>query len=417
MKLTMTLLIIDSSISGAAGDMLIAALLDLCSEEQRNDFCNKFQSKLVDYDPQFLLNWKKVKIEGFFGLQLVTNAKKRFQPHELVDILTNLSHSFLQMEISIKKAHNALNYLIGAEKKIHGATSDNGNFHFHELATIDTILDILGFYYLLELIRKEELHIHLLPIAVGGGTRTIAHGLVTVPAPATTEIIQMGNLEIQGGPVNEELLTPTGAAILASLQANAIQYLPSMKMEKIGRSFGTHSPKEGKQSFLQIILGITKNHLHSEEIMILETNVDDVDGETIGYLFDILFRENLVLDFIAINTLMKKNRPGYLLQAIVKPEKVQEVSLLLMRELGTLGVRVLSSFRHIISRNSTMQKIKIGEGDDSVKVKRGFIGDEMITEKVEYEDIKRIALKKKQSLRKTRKNIDSNIKREDDANA
>ncbi|MHA1976895.1 MAG: nickel pincer cofactor biosynthesis protein LarC [Candidatus Hodarchaeales archaeon] len=413
----MTLLIIDSSTSGAAGDMLIAAMLDLCSEEQRNDFCSKFQSKLVEYDPQFKLKWKNVKIEGFSGVQLVTKAKKRFPPHELEDILKNLTQVLLESERSAQKVTAALDYLIRAEKNIHGVPAENENLHFHELATLDTIIDILGFYYLLEFLQEEEFDLHLLPIAVGGGKKKISHGLVSVPAPATTEIISMGNLKIHGGPVNEELLTPTGAAILASLQAKTINYLPSMEIGKIGRSFGTHSPKEGKQSFLRILLGKTTTRLHSEEVMILETNVDDVDGETIGYLFDILFRENLVLDFIAINTLMKKNRPGYLLQAIVEPEKVQEVSLLLIRELGTLGVRVLSGFRHIIPRNYTTHKIMIGKGEDNVKVKRGFIGDEMIKEKVEYEDLKRIALKKKQPLRMIRKNIDANIKKENDSNA
>ena len=413
----MALLIIDSSISGAAGDMLIAALLDLSSEEQRNDFCTKFQSKLADHDPQFLLQWRYVKIEGFSGVQLVTNAKKRFPPKKLREILNNLSKELLKLEISFQKAAQALDYLIRAEKKIHGVPDEDTNFHFHELATIDTILDILGFYYLLEQLQEEEFDIQLLPIAVGGGKRSISHGLVSVPTPATTEIISMGNLKIQGGPIDEELLTPTGAAILASLKARAIHYLPRMKIAKIGRSFGTNLPKEGKQSFFQIILGTTAARLHSEEIMILETNVDDVDGETIGYLFDILFHESLVLDFIVINTLMKKNRPGYLLQAIVEPEKVQEVSLLLIRELGTLGVRVLSGYRHIIPRNYTKHKIQIGKGEDTVQVKRGYVGDKMITEKVEYEDLKRVALKKKQPLRNVRKDINNSINKEKDTNA
>jgi uncharacterized protein (TIGR00299 family) protein len=412
----MRLLIIDSSVSGAAGDMLIAALLGLYSEEERNDFCTKFQLELIGYDPQFLLDWKKVKIEGFTGLQLVTNAKKRFTPDELRQILKDLSQKFLKSKQVIQNANKALDYLIRAEKKIHDAKNDSGDLHFHELATIDTILDILGFYCLLESLGKDELMVHILPIAVGGGTKKISHGLVSVPTPATTEIIRFGNLKVKGGPVDEELLTPTGAAILASLHAKSSHYLPYMNFEKIGRGFGTHPPIEGKQGFLQIVLGESRTGLHSEEIMVLETNVDDVDGETIGYLFDILFREKLVLDFVAINTLMKKNRPGYLLQAIVEPEKVHDVSLVLMRELGTLGVRVLSGFRHIVPRNYSTHDIKIGGGEDSVSVKRGFIGTEMITEKVEYEDVKRLALKKKQSFRSIRRNINSNINKENDGN-
>ncbi len=410
----MTVLIIDPSISGAAGDMLIAALLDLHSEEQRSSFCNMFQSKLIEYDPQFQLRWEKITIDGFSGIQLITEAKKRFPPHVLESHLNALGQSLLKNERFIRKTKTALNYLFEAEKSIHGIKSDN--FHFHELATIDTILDIVGVFYLLESLQLEESKLFLLPIAVGGGQKRISHGLVSIPAPATTKIIEMGNLKIQGGPVGGELLTPSGAAILASLEAIPIQFLPEMHFDKTGRSFGTFSPKEGKQAFLQVILGKTQTHLHSERIMTLETNVDDVDGETIGYLFDILYRENLVLDFIVIHTLMKKNRPGYLLQAIVEPDKVQEVSLLLIRELGTLGVRVLSGYRHIIPRNYTTHKIKINQGEDSVTVKRGYIGEEMVTEKVEYEDLKRVAIAKKQSLRKIRKNITMNIDNEEKTN-
>ncbi len=412
----MTVLIIDSSNSGAAGDMLIAALLDICSEKQRNQFCDTFTSSLIKHDPQFQLQWKNVTIEGFSGIQLVTNAKKRFSPSELNTILHDSSNTLLKKEISIQRAIQALNHLKKAEMKVHGIEKEDHKLHFHELATIDTILDIIGFYFLLELLEVEISSVNLLPIAIGGGNKIISHGLVSVPTPATSEIIRRGELPIQGGPVNGELLTPTGAAILASLQAISIQYLPSMTVKKIGRSFGTIPPENGQQPFLRILLGTEKSLLHTEEIVTLETNVDDVDGETIGYLFDILFRKDLVLDFIVIHTIMKKNRPGYLLQAIVEPRKVQEVSLLLMRELGTLGVRALSGFRHIIPRNYTTQKFNVGEGMNEVKVKRGYFGDEMITEKVEYEDLKRIALEQEKPLRKVRKDITSDIIKESETN-
>ena len=412
----MTLLIFDPSVSGAAGDMLIAGLLDLISEENRDEFCHKFNSALGNYDPKFSVKWEKVNIHGFSGVQIQTNAEKKFSPDKLRKILADLSPPLLIKDISVNKAKDALNLLIEAEKNIHGLTSDDTNFHFHELATIDTIFDIIGVYHLLERIEIDYSHIYILPIAVGGGSHRIAHGLVSIPSPATVEIIKKGNLRIQGGPLQEELLTPTGAAILASITAIPIQYLPDMKIDQIGRSFGTMEPKEGKKSFLRIIIGSKGIPLNNEEITILETNVDDVDGETIGYLFELLFSEQLVLDFFVTNTIMKKNRPGYHLQAIVEPLKVHMVSKILMRELGTLGVRVFTGYRHTVPRTHLKHELPVKEGRHIVHLKRGYINDELITEKVEYEDLKQIARKENKPLRKVRKEINLDIGRRNNTN-
>ena len=212
----MSILIIDASISGAAGDMLIAAILDLLDETQRDSFCNEFKAHLSKYDPDFSLEWNTVQVKGFSGTQLQTTAKIKFKPDEMKKILNDLSLSLLKSSTLRKKAVRALKYLVEAELKIHGITENDTQFHFHELATIDTILDIVGFYYSLELLKRNLPQVFILPIAVGGGSRTIAHGLVSIPAPATAEIIQRGGLVVHGGPVNEELLTPSGSAILAS---------------------------------------------------------------------------------------------------------------------------------------------------------------------------------------------------------
>ncbi|MCK4847766.1 MAG: nickel pincer cofactor biosynthesis protein LarC [Candidatus Heimdallarchaeota archaeon] len=413
----MSILIIDPSISGAAGDMLIAAILDLLDENQRNHFCSEFKYHLSKFDPEFSLEWKKVQISGFTGTQILTNADRKFKPDELNKILKDLSHTLIKSSIFREKALNALDYLVKAELSVHGKDESDIHFHFHELATIDTVLDIIGFYYSLEMLQEESTQFSILPIAVGGGSRTIAHGLVSIPAPATTVIIQKGNLLIHGGPLNEELLTPTGAAILASLEATQIPFIPEIIIQSIGRSFGTYKPKEGTQAFLRIIRGNTPNQLQKEKITILETNVDDVDGETIGYLFDILFTDELVLDFFVINTLMKKNRPGYLLQAIVEPSKAKKVTHILMQELGTLGVRMRPSFRHIIPRTHTSHEISENQERKSIRLKKGFIGEELVSEKFEYEDLKEIARSENQPLRKIRKRLQHEFERRKNTDA
>ncbi|MFX1284886.1 MAG: nickel pincer cofactor biosynthesis protein LarC [Promethearchaeota archaeon] len=411
----MSLVIIDPTTSGAAGDLLIASLLDLRGETFRTEFCQLFQNLLVEYDSNFQVNWLSVKKQGIIGTQVKTSAIKKFSPQEMHEMISDLSK---KLEISPKCqkiAFNALNFLIEAEKKVHGQHSELT--HFHELALIDTVFDIIGFSYLWEQLGFHQMQTNILPIALGGGLITIAHGQVSVPSPATTEIIRLGNLLVKGGPIEGELLTPTGAAILASLKAQSVNFLPAIYIHDIGRSFGTREYQKGTLTCLQIIRGSQPSTLLKEEINILETNVDDVDGETLGYLFDILFEDNFILDLTIINTVSKKNRPGFLIRAIVEPSKTLQVTKILTRELGTLGVRILPGFRHIVPRKQTSHQINIMDGMESVHLKRGYVNSELVSEKVEYDDLKRIAQQKGVSLREIRKRILSEIHKQDENNA
>ncbi|MHA2239100.1 MAG: nickel pincer cofactor biosynthesis protein LarC [Candidatus Hodarchaeales archaeon] len=405
----MTQLVIDPSLSGASGDMLIASLLDICPEKDRTDFCNLFTSQFQKFDPNFNVSYDTVNIEGFVGIQLKISVKKHFKPKELENFLKIVSKSLFKTEYSRIRAIKALSYLITAESKIHNFRENEGKLHFHELATIDTIFDITGFFYLLENLYGGSVKTFILPIAVGGSSKQISHGFVSIPAPVTAEIVRLGNLFIKGGPTIGELLTPTGAAILASLEAIPIEFIPKMTITNIGRSFGTVKPTKGKQTFLRILKGEGSTHLNVEDIVVLETTVDDVNGETIGYLFEILFERKLVLDFIVIPIMMKKNRPGFLLQAIVDPSKSQEVTHLLIEELGTLGIRVYPTYRHFISRDISEHTILRNSHKDSIKQKQGFLGNDVITEKIEYEDIKKIAKRENKPLRVVRKEIEAEL--------
>jgi uncharacterized protein (TIGR00299 family) protein len=413
----MSLLIIDPTTSGASGDLLIASLLDLQEEAFRTEFCNLFTNLLVNYDPDFQVEWRSVRRKSFSGTQIQTSAKKKFSPDEMRKIMEELSKTLDLSSESFRRAFIAFNYLIEAEKKVHGHIDQSKDPHFHELALIDTVFDIIGFVYLWEKLGFNKSDLHILPIAVGGGVIKIAHGTVSVPAPATNEIISQGGLLIKGGPVEGELLTPTGASLLSSLNPTFTEHLPLMKIEKIGRSFGTRDYKGDTLICFQIIQGSRPSTLIKEEINILETNVDDVDGETLGYLFDLLFEKRLVLDLSIHNTITKKNRPGFLIRAVIDPLKTHEVSTVLSRELGTLGVRILPGFRHIVPREQTSHNIKVMNGKETVRLKKGFIDSELISEKVEYEDLKRIAQEKGVSLREIRKRVLSEIRKADEDNA
>ncbi|MHA2226380.1 MAG: nickel pincer cofactor biosynthesis protein LarC [Candidatus Hodarchaeales archaeon] len=410
----MSIIIIDPRTSGASGDLLIAALLDIQTETFRIEFCNLFQSILAEYDPEFKINCSYVEKQGFRGTQIKTSATKKFLTKDMNEMIENLSQRLNLMSKSKEMAIKAFKYLTDAEKKVH---NKNHHVQFHELATIDTVFDIVGFSYLWEKLGLLKAKINILPIAVGGGLIEIAHGKVSVPTPATIEIIRQGNLVVKGGPISRELLTPTGAAIIASLEAIPLKYLPLMNIKNNGRSFGTREYEKEILASLQIYQCSQPFSLQKEEINVIETNVDDVDGETIGYLFELLHDEKLVLDLTILNTISKKNRPGYLIQALVDPSKTSAVIDVLIKELGTLGVRILTGYRHVVPRKIISRRIKVMEEQETVNIKRGFLGSNLVSEKIEYEDLRRIARQKGDSLQKIKKQILSDIDKERETNA
>lgn len=413
----MALLLFDPRTSGAAGDLLIAALLDTQKKEFSSDFCDTFQQLLYKYDPDFKVTSSTTKRQGIIGTIIHTSAKRKFPPPEMRKIIGELGDKLKLSNKGLEMISKAISFLIEAEMKVHGYDNESNELHFHELATADTIFDIVGFVYLLEKMDLIQMEKKILPIAMGKGTIKIAHGEVSIPAPATSEIIREGNLQIIGGPIRGELLTPTGAALLASLEATAVIKYPLMQTQKIGRSFGTRNTDENFLSCLQIIQGSSPLLLEKEEITVLETNVDDVDGETLGYLFEILYEKNLVLDLTLISTISKKNRPGYLIHSIVKPSKAIDVINVLSRELGTLGVRVFSGFRHIIPRKMKTYQIEYKDELEPVQYKKGFVGSEIVSEKIEFDDLKRLAQKEGITLKEMRKRIFSEISKQDEDNA
>ena len=413
----MSLIVIDASSSGAAGDMLIAAFLSLKDKIFRESFCNLFNDHLSRLDPDFHCEWRSVKKNGILGLQIRTKANKKFSAIQLKTILTELCDELSLNAESRLYAETAFQNILEAEKEVHNIKEEGEIHHLHELATIDTIFDIVGFFYLFQQLNLVESELVILPIAVGGGAIKIAHGKTAVPAPATTAILKKGNIFIKGGPIEGELLTPTGAAILTSLKGRKDIFLPLMEINQVGLSFGLKFIDLDEVSGLRVIVGSRSESFIHETINIIETNVDDIDGETIGFIFELLYEKRLVLDLSIINVLTKKNRPGFLIKAIVLPENTDEVTKILTKELGTLGIRVLSSIRHKIPRDIKSRSIMIDEDFETIRIKQAFLGDKIISEKLEFEDIKRIAKKKNLTLKETRKLIYSRLNMNDEENA
>ncbi|MCE7697628.1 MAG: nickel pincer cofactor biosynthesis protein LarC [Methanobacterium paludis] len=224
-----------------------------------------------------------------------------------------------------------------------------------------------------------------MPVALGGGRIKSEHGMLSVPTPATLEILK--NVPVFGGPVDYELATPTGAAIFVNMVDEFCSFYPLIRNRKIGYGAGKHDLEI--PNILRIMNG--DSQVPTDNVSILETNLDNVTGEVIGHTFQKLMEVG-ARDVTVIPTITKKNRPGHLLRVITKPSNCDKISEAIIRETGTLGVRVLPYVhRNIVSRKIIPVEVAINGMKRKIRIKVGMIGDEVISSKVEYEDAKKLS--------------------------
>jgi len=250
-----------------------------------------------------------------------------------------------------------------AESAVHGTDLDAT--HFHEVGADDAIADVVGASLLLADLDPDE--IVTTPLSTGDGEVRMAHGTTTVPAPAVVEIAADADYAIQGGPVERELLTPTGAAILAEI-AEGVETLPAMDVTAVGYGAGDHDTGD-RANALRVLLGETAGDLRRESITVLETNVDDVSPEMLGALQETL-TEAGARDVSILPATMKKSRPGHLIKVVVKPEDADRVARRLAEETGTLGVREHGAgHRWVAERERQTVDVEIDGGTYAIDVK------------------------------------------------
>jgi len=219
-----------------------------------------------------------------------------------------------------------------AEASVHGTDLDGT--HFHEVGADDAIADIVGACLLLDDLDAER--VVTTPLATGGGSVEMSHGTYPVPTPAVVEIAERADWSLQGGPIDRELLTPTGAAILAHV-ADGTESLPSLDIDASGYGAGGWD-LDDRPNVLRAMVGDGAGRLRRDEITVLETNVDDVPPEVLGDLQRSL-SEVGARDVSIVPTTMKKSRPGHIVKVICRPEDAERVARRLAEATGTLGVR------------------------------------------------------------------------------
>ncbi len=274
--------------------------------------------------------------------------------------------------------------LAEAEARVHGATPES--VVLHELGSLDTVIDVMGAVAGLRLLGVGELFAS--PLPAGGGSVEGSHGSLPVPAPATLELIARAGAPLSQTDWQGELVTPTGAAIVTTL---ARFQRPAMRVNKVGYGAGSYD-FAGRPNVLRVWLG-EKLPEEKGATLLVETNIDDMSPEVLGYVQERLFAAGAA-DVWFTSIQMKKNRPATKLSVLCAMEKEDAIVGVLLRESSTLGVRVTQVRRHEAEREVVTFPSSLGKA--TVKIKRW--NQEPVQVSPEYEDCRRLAREKEMPL-------------------
>lgn len=295
-----------------------------------------------------------------------------------------IEHLIEQLPVSakVKCDVRAVYHLIAeAESYAHGRSVDE--IHFHEVGTMDAVADIVGVCMLMDELSPEKVIVS--PINTGFGQVRCAHGILPVPAPATAYILK--DVPVYAGRIEGELCTPTGAALLKHF-ADCFETMPPMTIRKIG--YGMGKKEFAAANCVRAMLGECDTVM--DEVVELVCNLDDMTPEAVGFATEILMEQG-ALDVYTTSIQMKKNRPGVMLTCMCKKEQQEKMLKLLFKHTTTLGVRVYQCSRYGLRRNVEIKKTAYGE----VHMKKST-GYGVCREKPEYEDVAEIARKNDISL-------------------
>lgn len=336
--------------------------------------------------PSCKLVTAEVKKHGFRATQLTVEHEPEHKHRHLHHIDAMIDRSQLS-DRQKELARRIFRRLAEAEAKVHGSTIEK--VHFHEVGAVDSIADIVGAAIAWDLLGVDR--IVASPIPTGTGTIQIAHGRCSVPAPAVAELLQ--GVPLAASDVPFELTTPTGAAILATL-VDSYGPLPAMTIEAIGYGAGQRD-LPGQPNLLRLLVGQAGDDtLASDQVWVLETNLDDVTGETIGYCTTKLWEAG-ALDVYTTAIQMKKNRPGVALTVLCSHADAAKMEKILFRETGTLGVRRWPASRHKLERRPHTVDTAWG----AIEGKLAWIAGQPATFSPEYDACSRAAAANNVALR------------------
>ncbi len=375
--------------AGISGDMTIGALIDLGVD--KDELLTQLKSLNL---PGYELKITQKLVNGISGtdFDVIINHHSHdhddhHHPHRnLKTIEAIIDNSGIEPDAK-DLSKQIFGTIARSEAKVHGKSVDE--IHFHEVGAIDSIVDIAGAAICVSILKPDKVISSALH--VGSGTVKCAHGILPVPAPATVDILK--GVPVYSTDVTGELVTPTGAAIIKTI-AERFGSLPAMTIQKTGYGSGK---KEFKiPNLLRVFWGEESedDKIRVDKLIMLETNIDDLNPETYSYLVPLLFEQG-ALDVFLANIIMKKGRPGILLNVLCNPQDVQNYETIIFNETSTLGIRRISVDRSCLDREFMEIETKHGP----VKAKAAIRNGKILKISPEYEDCKRLAKEKKVPLK------------------
>lgn len=360
--------------TGISGDMTVAALVDLGVEfETLQRIVASLQL------PGVSIHLDEVMRGGFRALHFRVTHPEQHAHRHLSDIIRLLDRSDLLSDNQRRTAIEIFEAIAAAEAKVHGTTIDK--IHFHEVGAIDSIVDVVCAAVGFDILSADE--VVCSPLPPGRGTVKIAHGDCPVPTPGTAELL--AGMPLVDLPIDGELVTPTGAAIVRVIADRFQTGWPAMQVQGIGCGAGTKD-LAARANILRLVVGESTAEPTHDEVTLLETNVDDATPEILGYAQRKLLAAG-ALDVYATPIQMKKDRPGVMLSVICTPDDADEMESILFTETPTLGIRRQQIRRTL--RNRTTYSVDTEWGP--VKGKVGWREGEAAVFSPEYEECARIA--------------------------
>lgn len=411
-KLHFMVIVIDSQIAGISGDMLLSALVNLGANKTKIIDGVKIAEQYIDGTIIKKINFEKVKKNGIEATSLILEVDEKIHERKGNEIKKCIQDSVNKLDLSENArafAISSIDKLIESESKIHGSTTDS--IHFHEASSIDTVVDILGCAIALNDLNFFDDEIVSTPVAVGSGTMTFSHGTTSNPAGAILEIFRNSNITISGNKIKDELTTPTGACMLVSLTNNCSEFYPTLKIKSIGYGAGKKDFEEFS-NVLKIVQGEKMSNLIQDSVKVLETNVDDVSGEVLGNLIEKIMSIG-AKDVTISSAITKKGRPTHLVSVICDLDSVNPILELLIKETGTLGVRIRTSERFTVPR--TIKSVPISIEGKNFTVHYKVSNNDFNNFKLEFDDVKMISNSLNKTFRETEELIKNQVKKKLDS--
>ena len=375
--------------AGISGDMFLGAVLDLGVSEEalRTDLA---KLKL----PGYTISTRHVVKQNISATKFDCIEKTPAPPRKAATTHSHRGYSEIAGMITgsglsenvKRRALSVFRRLGEAEAKIHGVPLEQ--IHFHEVGAVDSIVDIVGACIAVEALGVDE--IQSSPPRLGSGFVETAHGQFPVPAPATLELLKGIPVRSSDEPV--ELVTPTGAALLAEFCTKFSQAMPAMSIEKIGYGAGSRDLDKAP-NVLRAVLGVASAvpYPSSEEadaVAVIETNIDDMNPQLFGDVMERLLAAG-ALDVFLTPVQMKKNRPGTLLTVLCERNHVDALAELLLTHTTSFGLRVHEAQRRKLAREIVKVKTRFGE----IEVKVGRLGGKIVARSPEFESCRQAATK------------------------